>query len=335
MGFRFSKRINLPGGFRLNVGAKGLGVSWGVRGFRVGVGPNGAKYTASLPGTGASWSGGIGGGGGGGAPSSTKGTAPPASRAVSAPRPAPVDPAAAVAAHEALVQQLISLHRVVPTAWDWNAIAAAPAPPPVASSDPAAVEAGRMAHARWQWFHDVAVGVLAGNVQACEAVLQHLGPFQRLQELGGSIRVSIQQDWCVEAWLSANGSEVVPTEQPTVTPTGKSGRRKIPATRRWELFQDHVCSAALRIARETFALLPIPVVFVHVADVKLDPSTGHEVMVPVLSVAFDREAFAGLNLDKVDPSSAVEGFDHAMNFKKATGFSAVVPLDPGDAAPGS
>jgi len=325
MGFRFSKRINLPGGFRLNVGTKGLGVSWGVRGFRVGVGPNGAKYTASLPGTGASWSGGIGGG----APGSAKGTAPPASRAVSAPRAAPVDPAAAVAAHEALVQQLISLHRVVPATWDWNAIATAP--PPAPASDATT----QQAHARWQWFHDVAVGVLGGNVQACEAVLQHLGPFQRLQELGGSIRVSIQQDWCVEAWLSANGSEVIPAEQPTVTPTGKSGRKKIPATRRWELFQDHICSAALRVAREVFALLPIPVVFVHVADVKLDPSTGHDVMVPVLSVAFDREVFAGLNLDKVDPSSAVEGFDHAMNFKKATGFSAVVPLDPGDASPGS
>lgn len=327
MGFRFSKRVNLPGGFRLNFGAKGLGVSWGVRGFRVGMGPNGAQYTASVPGTGASWSGGIGDG----APAS-KSRSKGAPK--SAPRPAPADPAAAVAAHEAHLQQLVSLHRVAPQVWDWSAIAAAPPPPsPATTADAATVEAWRQAQARWQWFHDVAAGVLGGNPQACEAVLQHLGPFQRLQELGGSIRVSIQQDWCVEAWLAANGAEVIPAEQPTITPAGKSGRRKVAGSRRWELFQDHVCSAALRVARETFALLPIPVVFVHVADVRVDPATGHQGFVPIVSVAFDRETFAGLNLDGVDPSSAVEGFDHAMAFKKASGFAEVVPLNPGDVAP--
>ena len=42
---------------------------------------------------------------------------------------------------------------------------------------------------------------------------------------------------------------------------------------------------------------------------------------------------AKLNLDGVDPSAAVEGFDHAMSFKKATGFAEVIPLDPGQSAP--
>jgi hypothetical protein len=321
MGFRFSKRLNLPGGFRLNLGTGGLGVSWGVRGFRVGVGPNGARYTASVPGTGASWSGPIG--------------APAAKSPTSSARPASVDPAAVVAEHEALIQRLVSLHRAAPATWDWNAIAAAPPPAAPVATDAAATEAWRSAQARWQWFHDVAAGVLAGNVSACDAVLQHLGPFQQLRELGGSIRVSIQQDWCVEAWVLANRAEVVPTEQPVLTPTGKLSRRKLSPSRRWEIYQDHVCSAALRVARETFALLPIPVVFVHVADVRIDPATGHEGFVPVLSVAFDRESFAKLNLDGVDPSAAVEGFDHVMSFKKTTGFAEVVPLDPGQGPPES
>ncbi|MDB4930035.1 MAG: hypothetical protein JWM10_2519, partial [Myxococcaceae bacterium] len=231
--------------------------------------------------------------------------------------------AAAVAAHEALLAQLVSLHRVAPPRWDWDAVAAAPPPPNPAEQ------------ARWRWFHDVAEGVRAGNVDACDAVLQHLGPFQQLRELGGSIRVSVQQDWCVEAWLLANSAAVVPAEQPTVTPTGRAGRKKLSPARRAEVYQDHVCSAALRVAREVFALLPIPVVFVHVADVRVEPATGHEAFVPVLSVAFERESFAALNLDGVDPSSAVEGFDHAMDFTKATGFAEVVPLDPSTLAPGA
>ena len=86
-------------------------------------------------------------------------------------------------------------------------------------------------------------------------------------------------------------------------------------------------------ARETFALLPLPVVFVHVADGRVDPATGHEGYVPVLSAAFDRESFAALNLDGVDPSSAVESFEHAMVFTKSKGFAPVTPLDPAQLAP--
>jgi hypothetical protein len=53
MGLQFRKSKNLGGGFRLNASHKGLGMSWGVKGFRVGVGSDGKKrMTASIPGTG-------------------------------------------------------------------------------------------------------------------------------------------------------------------------------------------------------------------------------------------------------------------------------------------
>ena len=55
MGFRFQKRINLGGGLRLNLSKRGVGVSSGVKGFRVGIGPRGTRTTASIPGTGMSW----------------------------------------------------------------------------------------------------------------------------------------------------------------------------------------------------------------------------------------------------------------------------------------
>lgn len=52
MGWRYRKSIRLGGGVRLNLSKSGIGVSAGVKGFRVGVGPRGGRVTASIPGTG-------------------------------------------------------------------------------------------------------------------------------------------------------------------------------------------------------------------------------------------------------------------------------------------
>jgi len=56
MGFRFGKSIKICKGVRLNVSTKGIGVSAGVKGARISVGPRGVRGTASLPGTGISYS---------------------------------------------------------------------------------------------------------------------------------------------------------------------------------------------------------------------------------------------------------------------------------------
>jgi hypothetical protein len=55
MGFRFQRSIKLLPGIRLNLSKSGLGVSAGVKGFRVGVDSRGKKYVnAGIPGTGLS-----------------------------------------------------------------------------------------------------------------------------------------------------------------------------------------------------------------------------------------------------------------------------------------
>jgi tetratricopeptide (TPR) repeat protein len=62
MGFRFGKSIRLGKFIRLNISKSGLGLSAGVKGFRVGVGPRGTRLTTGIPGTGLSYSTQLGGG---------------------------------------------------------------------------------------------------------------------------------------------------------------------------------------------------------------------------------------------------------------------------------
>lgn len=56
MGFRYRKSINLGGGFRVNLSTKGIGYSWGVKGYRVTKTADGrTRQTVSIPGTGISY----------------------------------------------------------------------------------------------------------------------------------------------------------------------------------------------------------------------------------------------------------------------------------------
>jgi tetratricopeptide (TPR) repeat protein len=55
LGLRFRKSISLGKGVRVNFSKSGVGISAGVKGYRVGVGPRGIRKTVSIPGTGISY----------------------------------------------------------------------------------------------------------------------------------------------------------------------------------------------------------------------------------------------------------------------------------------
>src|SRR5262249_16551406 len=52
MGWNLRRTLNLGGGFRVNLSKRGIGVSGGLKGFRVGLGPRGKRLQISIPGTG-------------------------------------------------------------------------------------------------------------------------------------------------------------------------------------------------------------------------------------------------------------------------------------------
>lgn len=56
MAWRLRKTLNLGAGFRLNLSKSGVGLSGGVRGFRIGIGPRGKRVQVSAPGTGLGYS---------------------------------------------------------------------------------------------------------------------------------------------------------------------------------------------------------------------------------------------------------------------------------------
>ena len=198
-----------------------------------------------------------------------------------------------------------------------------------------AMERHRQELARWDWFRSVSAGVLAGDAQAYDAVIRYLSPFQELSDLGSDVAISPGEPWCVEAKLTVRDPDVVPDEIHSLTSGGKLAIKKMPKARYWEVYQDHVCSCALRVARELFALLPIDIALVNVHGMALNKATGHEELQVLLSVGFSRATVERLNFDAIDPSEAMQSFNHRMEFSKTAGFKRVQPLAQADFRPSS
>lgn len=70
-----------------------------------------------------------------------------------------------------------------------------------------------------------------------------------------------------------------------------------------ELYQDHVCSSVLRVAREIFAYLPIKYVRVNAMSNLLNSQTGHIEEMIILSALIMKETLNSLNLESIDPSN--------------------------------
>ena len=107
--------------------------------------------------------------------------------------------------------------------------------------------------------------------------------------------------------------------------------KQIPKGRFYELYQDHICSSVLRVAREVFAILPpVRVVFVHAACDLINTQTGYKDEQTILSVAIPRESLMDLNFEAVDCSDSMANFVHNMNFRKTKGFAPCEQLQPED-----
>jgi hypothetical protein len=182
--------------------------------------------------------------------------------------------------------------------------------------------------ADWAELRDLALRILAMDVTAFRDATNALSPFAELSELGSRIEFTFREDGVATASLFVNGESVIPGDVKTLLQSGKLSVKRMPQGRFYELYQDYVAGATLRIARELFALLPLHTVYVTAIGSILDASSGHVQDQAILSVMIPRESLMRLRFDTVDASESLRNFIHRMDFRKAKGFLPVEPLVP-------
>ena len=160
-----------------------------------------------------------------------------------------------------------------------------------------------------------AQSVLAGDIDAYFRVIEQVGPFDDLLEYGSGFEVGTDDPKMMEIEFQVKSDEIIPTQYPDMKASGEIVMKDFSKSAYYELVQDYVSSTMLRVARDTFALLPVHKV--------LNPATGNDEEVTICSAKIKRDAMATLNFERIDPSDCLESFESNVKFKKTTGYSPV------------
>ncbi len=177
----------------------------------------------------------------------------------------------------------------------------------------------------WQSDRDFALRMTAREPAA---LLETLGALELCGEdsvLGTNLRFQVENG-VVVAHLHAHGESTIPTTEKRLLKSGKVSAKKMTKSRFYALHQDVVAGALFRVAREVFGATPLQQALLHAEVDLLDSATGHVTKQTVISVAVTRARLAELRFESIDPSDALQNFEHRQKFLKTKGFRAVAPL---------
>ncbi len=331
MGLNFRKSISLGKGLKLNLSKSGPSVSFGKSGFRQSVNLKGqARTTVGIPGTGIYYTkntnvknvvGALTGkkddakgkkaaGKGAAESKAASGKAASAKAAKAAPA-APAVNEELIAKSKAQVEEfaagieaLKSVHKQSDGYIDWEAVA-------------------NGAVGQYKELQPFAQSVLAGDIDAYFKVIAEVGPFDDLLEYGSGFEVGTDDPKMLEIEFQVKSDSIIPTQYPDMKANGEIVMKDFSKTAYYELVQDYVSSTMLRVARDTFALLPVQTVIIHAVDKVLNPATGNDEEVTVCSAKIKRDALATLNFERIDPSDCLESFESNVKFRKTAGYAPV------------
>lgn len=185
----------------------------------------------------------------------------------------------------------------------------------------------------WDIERRIAKLILAKDPVAYQEALDYVHALDEFGDYGSRASVARAEPDLVVISYTVADRETIPAEEITLNGSGTLSSKTMPAERYWVLFHDHVCSAALRIARDVFNILPVKRVIVNVSRTSLNSITGYRVSEPILAVRFWRSILNQVNLQAIVPSEIMTKFQHRMKFQKAVGFEPVEPITTDDLAP--
>ncbi|MCR4670007.1 MAG: DUF4236 domain-containing protein [Saccharofermentans sp.] len=355
MGLCFRKSISLGKGLKLNLSKSGPSVSFGKSGLRQSIALNGkTRTTVGIPGTGvyytkassvgkiadfitgknkkddkkadakaeAKASGRKAAGAGAAAATAAASQAAEARQAAAEERAAAAAEKAAaldeerkaaeqaVAEYEAHIEEIKSVHKASDGAINWNWVKEGNVAPELKVLVP------------------LAQRVMDGDIDAYFEVIQEVGPFDDLLEYGSGFEIGTDIPNILEVEFQVKSKEVVPENKLSLTASGTLSDKPLSKGAYYDLVQDYVASTILRVARDSFALLPIDTVLIHATDRVLNTATGMEEEMTLVSCRISRYTVEKINFEFVDPSDALTNFECNMKFKKTAGFEPVDRLLP-------
>ncbi|MBQ7275358.1 MAG: DUF4236 domain-containing protein [Clostridiales bacterium] len=331
MGLCFRKSITIAPGVRVNLSKSGPSISFGKKGIRETISATGkSTTTVGIPGTGVYYKKSydlkkLGKGkddkASKGSKEKTAAAAAAAASETDQQKLAQLEEnKAKVAEYEAYVNSIKSVHKATDGYIDWAALNR--------DEIPTNIVKGSEEYKEFESLKKFSERVVAGDVDAYLEIISEIKPYDDLLDYGSSFEVGTDRKDVLEVEFHVKSEEVVPAVEVSLKANGTLSEKEMSKTNYYALMQDYICSTMIRVARDSFALLPIDKVYVHAADDVLNTATGHETEVTLVSAEFGRDQLMSLNMEMIDPSDALSNFRHNMKFAKTTGFKPVERILP-------
>ena len=178
----------------------------------------------------------------------------------------------------------------------------------------------------WAALQEISTGVLALESVAFREAIEYFRVFDDQEGIGKGL-FFVMNEGRVTVDIRAADTNIFPNQIYSKTAAGKLSRKNMPHSKMNKLYQDHVCSAVLRVARDLLALLPLKGLVVNATSNRLNSATGNWEDQVLVSVMFDPGSLDDINFTAIDPSDAMENFLHRMRFTQSGGFAAVEAID--------
>ena len=178
----------------------------------------------------------------------------------------------------------------------------------------------------WKILQRISEGVLARKPDFYEAATDYFQLFADTAGLGSGLSMVFNKA-SATADLHVFGTDLIPGYILSKTAGGKLSRKNMPNSKLNHLYQDYVCSATLRVARDILGLLPLDGLVVNAMSNRLNTATGKIENQILLSVLFYPHILNELNFDAIKPVDAMRNFLHHMKCTQSVGFAPVEKID--------
>ena len=189
----------------------------------------------------------------------------------------------------------------------------------------AALKAYRSEAQDWKKIQVIARGVIEEDPLAYKSAIDLFEPFAAVSLFGSKTIGKFFSDH-ITVNLYVNANTVVPDYVLSISADHTLSAVKMSMPAYHQLLQNYICGCALKIARESFALLPIGYMIVNVLLDLFNTTTGFAEAKVVLSARFEREQLDKLDFGTVDCPQLITNFIHRMEFTKNDGFVGITAI---------
>lgn len=190
------------------------------------------------------------------------------------------------------------------------------------------IEKWHNATAKLKKMKSLAEGVLKNDNKSKISALKSRGVLNSIREVEvHTVFEVIEGTGLVHATINISDDSIIPRKANSLLASGKLSKRKIPLSLLHSTYQDHVCSLSLRAAKEVAVTIFDNHFIVTMEVDRIDSKSGHVRPMAILSTKYERNTLDSLNFHQLDPSDAMENFDHKMDFLKTKGFREINPID--------